>query len=55
MRRFKGGKLQQKEIDTNDDGQADRWEYYDGDKIERVGIDIDHDGKVDRWAKAGGS
>jgi len=52
VRKYKNGKLTQKETDTNDDGNVDRWEYYDGNTLDRIGIDLDHDGKVDRWAKS---
>jgi hypothetical protein len=50
VRRYKDGKLAQKEVDSGS-GQTDRWEYYDGNVLDRIGIDNDHDGKVDHWIK----
>ena len=39
------------EIDTNEDGKIDRWEYYGPDqKLERVGFSRSNDGKHDAWA-----
>jgi hypothetical protein len=36
------------EHDTNFDGNADRWEYFDDSgKMERVELDRNHDGKLD--------
>ena len=39
------------EIDNNEDGKIDRWEYYGPDqKLERVGMSRANDGKQDSWA-----
>src|SRR5437660_9839079 len=39
------------EIDTDQDGKVDRWEYYSGDqKLERVGSYRANDGNVDDWS-----
>jgi len=46
------------EIDTDEDGTIDRWEYYGDDQaLERVGFSRQHDGVVDAWsyARADGS
>lgn len=39
------------EIDEDEDGKIDRWEYYGADqKLEKVGLSRSNDGKVDSWA-----
>ncbi len=39
------------EIDTNEDGKIDRWEYYGADqKLQRVGSSRADDGIADAWA-----
>jgi len=39
------------EVDENDDGKIDRWQYYDRDqRIEKVGSSTRMDGKEDIWA-----
>lgn len=46
-----GSKFQRIEIDTNEDGKIDRWEYYGADqKLERVGFSRSNDGIADAWA-----
>lgn len=38
------------EIDSNEDGLVDRWEYYGADqKLERVGLSRANDGRPDTW------
>jgi hypothetical protein len=49
-----GTKFLRIEIDANEDGRIDRWEYYGADqKLERVGFSRADDGKVDAWAFQG--
>lgn len=49
-----GTKFKRIEIDTNEDGRIDRWEYYGADqKLERVGFSRANDGTVDSWAFQG--
>lgn len=39
------------EIDQNEDGKVDRWEYYGADRtLEKVGLSRANDGIVDQWA-----
>jgi hypothetical protein len=39
------------EIDKDEDGKIDRWEYYGADqKIEKIGLSRANDGKPDAWA-----
>ena len=46
-----GTKFVRIEIDTNEDGKIDRWEYYGTDqKLVRVGLSRANDGTVDSWA-----
>jgi hypothetical protein len=41
-------------MDRNEDGRADRWEYYDGTgQLEKVGYSRGDDGRPDAWAFAG--
>lgn len=50
-----GTKFLRIEIDSNEDGKIDRWEYYGPDqKLERVGFSRADDGNVDAWAFQGG-
>ena len=47
-----GTKFLRIEIDTNEDGTIDRWEYYGADqKLERVGFSRVNDGIADAWAR----
>jgi hypothetical protein len=42
------------EIDSDEDGKIDRWEYYGADqKVERVGLSRANDGKEDVWVFRG--
>ena len=42
------------EIDKDEDGKVDRWEYYGADKkLERVGFSRSNDGVEDAWSFAG--
>jgi hypothetical protein len=42
------------ELDKDEDGKIDRWEYYGADqKLSKVGISRLNDGKVDAWIFAG--
>jgi len=46
-----GAKFIRIEVDQNEDGRIDRWEYYSGDqKLEKVGFSRANDGVVDAWA-----
>lgn len=48
-----GNKFLRIEIDQNEDGKVDRWEYYGPDqKLEKVGLSRSNDGKPDTWAIA---
>ena len=43
------GKAERGELDTDEDGAIDRWEYFRTDgTLERMDIDANRDGKVDR-------
>jgi hypothetical protein len=45
-----GTKFVRIEIDTNEDGKTDRWEYYDsGQRVNRVAVSRSDDGKPDTW------
>jgi hypothetical protein len=49
-----GTKLLRIEIDQDEDGKAERWEYYGSDqKLEKVGLSRANDGLVDQWAYRG--
>ena len=49
-----GARIVRIEIDRNEDGKIDRWEYYGPDqKIEKVGFSRQQDGKEDAWSFAG--
>ena len=46
-----GTKFVRIEIDTDEDGKIDRWEYFGADqKVEKVGSSRLNDGKPDLWA-----
>jgi predicted small lipoprotein YifL len=48
---MEGTKFIRIEIDQDEDGQIDRWEYYGPDQqLEKVGLSRARDGKVDAWA-----
>jgi len=45
-----GTKFIRIEIDTDEDGKIDRWEYYGpSQRVDRVGISRSNDGKQDAW------
>ena len=49
-----GTKVLRVEIDKDEDGKIDRWEYYGADsKLEKVGLSRANDGKVDEWVYQG--
>jgi hypothetical protein len=49
-----GVKVLRIEIDNDEDGRVDRWEYYTADqKLERVGFSRSNDGIEDAWSYAG--
>jgi hypothetical protein len=49
-----GARVVRIEIDRNEDGKIDRWEYYGPDqKIEKVGFSRSNDGKEDAWSYSG--
>jgi hypothetical protein len=49
-----GNKFVRIEIDKDEDGKIDRWEYYGPDqKLQKVGMSRANDGKVDSWAYEG--
>jgi hypothetical protein len=49
-----GNKFLRIEIDRDEDGKVDRWEYYGADqKLEKVGFSRSNDGKADAWAFQG--
>ncbi len=46
-----GGRLLRIEIDKDQDGRVERWEYYRGEReLEKVGISRANDGKPDAWS-----
>jgi len=48
-----GNRVLRVEIDTNEDGRIDRWEYYGvGGQLERVGFSREDDGREDAWSYA---
>lgn len=48
-----GARVLMIEIDKNEDGLVDRWEYYDaGQKLEKVGFSRASDGREDAWSYA---
>jgi len=49
-----GAKFVRIEIDKDEDGRIERWEYYGSDqKLEKVGFSRSNDGKADSWAFQG--
>jgi hypothetical protein len=49
-----GNKFVRIEIDRDEDGKVDRWEYYGADqKLEKVGFSRSNDGNPDAWAFEG--
>ena len=49
-----GAKFLRIEIDKNEDGKIDRWEYYGPEqRLEKVGFSRSDDGKQDAWAFQG--
>jgi hypothetical protein len=50
-----GTRVLRVEIDKDEDGKVERWEYYGADqKLEKVGLSRANDGKVDHWAYRAG-
>jgi hypothetical protein len=46
-----GTRVLRVELDKDEDGKVERWEYYDADqKLAKVGLSRANDGKVDHWA-----
>jgi hypothetical protein len=46
-----GTRILRIELDKDEDGKAERWEYYGADqKLEKVGLSAASDGAVDHWA-----
>ena len=46
-----GGRIVRIEIDKDEDGKIDRWEYYDqNQKLTKVGFSRENDGTVDAWS-----
>lgn len=45
----KEGVMQRIEVSRRQDGEVDRWEYYEGGQLARVEEDNNRDGKADRW------
>jgi hypothetical protein len=49
-----GARVVRIEIDKNEDGKIDRWEYYDANqKLEKIGTSRAQDGKEDSWSYLG--
>jgi len=49
-----GARVIRIEIDKDEDGKIERWEYYGPDqKLEKVGFSRENDGKEDAWSFAG--
>jgi hypothetical protein len=49
-----GTRVLRVELDKNEDGKVERWEYYGADqKLEKVGFSKASDGNVDHWAYRG--
>ena len=47
---IRGSNFVKIEVDTNEDGKTDRWEYYgDDEKLSRVGVSRANDGIEDAW------
>jgi hypothetical protein len=54
FRYMDGARVTRIEIDSDGDGQIDRWEHYGADqKLEKIGFSLQHDGKEDAWAWVG--
>jgi hypothetical protein len=54
FRYMDGAQITRIEIDSDGDGQIDRWEHYGPDqKLEKVGFSLQNDGKEDAWAFVG--
>ena len=48
-----GARVVRIEVDNDEDGQIERWEYYDAaQKLEKVGMSLGNDGKEDAWSYA---
>ena len=51
---MEGTKVLRVEVDKDEDGKIDRWEYYGADqKLQKVGLSRLNNGKVDEWAYQG--
>jgi len=51
---MEGARVVRIEIDKDEDGKIERWEYYGPDqKIEKVGFSRSNDGKEDAWSYSG--
>lgn len=51
---MEGTRVLRVEIDKNEDGKVERWEYYGADQtLEKVGLSRANDGHVDAWAYQG--
>lgn len=49
-----GARVLRIELDKDEDGKIERWEYYRADqKLEKVGFSRENDGKEDAWSFAG--
>jgi len=49
-----GTKVLRVEIDKDEDGKIDRWEYYGVDnRLEKIGLSRENDGKADQWVHQG--
>jgi hypothetical protein len=49
-----GARVVRIEIDKDEDGKIDRWEYYGADqKLEKIGFSRANDGKEDAWSYTG--
>jgi hypothetical protein len=51
---MQGTRINRIEIDGNEDGRVERWEFYgDGGRLEKVGFSRRNDGQLDAWAFSG--
>src|SRR5262245_66170396 len=51
---MKGNVLIRIDVDADQDGKIDRWEYYDANrKLEKVGVSRANDGREDAWSYFG--
>ena len=49
-----GTRVLRVEVDKDEDGKVERWEYYGADqKLEKVGLSRANDGRADQWAYQG--